>query len=145
MTTVAAAMKLLSVTLAMVLSCSVLMADGRHRAASAGPAAVKGPVPSSTFWIGYPFSDAAPAAAMFSAHAGDVMSPVMISTGDATANRFIVFFQLRGDAFYVPDSNLSYSPSRTNEAAVIQLNASPARIKGLSSMPDGNVMVWEVQ
>ena len=133
----------LTVTLALVLSSGVAMAD-RHHAATPGPIFVKGPVPTSAFWIGYPFPDGASAAALFSAHASDVMSPVMISTGDVGSRRFIVFFQIHGDAFYVPASQLAYGPSATNAAALVRLDASTAQLKGMSSMPDGSTMVWEV-
>jgi hypothetical protein len=144
MARVAAPMKTLLVTLAMVLFCSGLMADGRHHAASGAPGTVKGPSPFTVQWLAFPFSDAASAAALFSAHAADAMPPVMISTDDATVDRFIVFLEVKGDAFY-PPSGVTYSQSLTGPEAMQRLDASTARLKGVSSMPDGSVLVWELQ
>ena len=130
----------LTVTLALVLSSGVVMAE-RTRAA------VKpfhGVFPIGTYWIGYPSHDGATAAATFAAHVSDAMPPVMVTTGDNGADRFVVFFQVRGDGFFFPDASLIYSPSATNVEAARRCENSKARLKGVMSLPDGQSMMWEV-
>ena len=139
-----------------VLTVATFLVADQNRIAKHGP---------PTIWAGTSFSDGAAASAMFSAHADDPMPPVMVTTHDLALARttegkatwksrpsseeyvtkFIVFVQVHQVTRYIPETEWTCLPFMTNAGAAARVDASKARLRGMTSLPDGQIMVWEIR